>query len=220
MIEVAHEVNECARNGGVKPTDIGKIVETILENRCIQLCPDPYKSMGNRSYRFLGEVKEILFGSTEWEAHLDERVEALDSQAGSQDAVNRSEEPLAREPSRPDVVTDGAEQPGGQIGEASEENIFRLTGEGWWLRYAGEDVSGLKRLRGMSVVQALLRNPSVPGEEPRRLSSSWLDDPDSEPFVDHGEAIFDQQRMEEKKRGSSGFRVGHSGSRGGTGASS
>ena len=85
VLEDAHEVNVCARNGELKPMDIGKIVEEILEVRCANLCPDPYKSMGDRSYKFLGEVKEILFGSTEWEAHLEERAEALDALVGSDD---------------------------------------------------------------------------------------------------------------------------------------
>ena len=52
----------------------------------------------------------------------------------------------------------------------------------------------------MSVIQTLLRNPILSGEEPKRLSSSWLDNPYSESFVDHGEPIFDQHRMDEKKR--------------------
>lgn len=52
----------------------------------------------------------------------------------------------------------------------------------------------------MSVIQTLLRNPILSGEEPKRLSSSWLDNPYSESFVDHGEPIFDQHRMDEYER--------------------
>ena len=98
--------------------------------------------MGDRSYKVLGEVKEILFGLEEWEMHLEEQAEALESQAGSRDAVNRSEEPLAREsaskePSPPDVVTDGAVHVLAQNG-ALPGNIFRLTNEGWSIRYEGK----------------------------------------------------------------------------------
>ena len=49
---------------------------------------------------------------------------------------------------------------------STSDNIFRRTPKGWTLRYAGEEVLEIPDLRGMAVIQSLLRKPSQPNSEP------------------------------------------------------
>ena len=78
--------------------------------------------------------------------------------------------------------------------------MFQRAPGGWSLRYAGKEVVGFKRVKGMDVIHTLLRNQSLPGEEPVRISSATLDDPDSEPFVDNGEPVIDLRKMKQQKQ--------------------
>ena len=81
-----------------------------------------------------------------------------------------------------------------------DANVFRLTPEGWSIRYEDDDVSGFERLKGMSMIRTLLTYPSLPDAEPVRISSAKLDDPDSEPFIDDGDPIIDLNKIEEQKQ--------------------
>ena len=203
VLKVAHGACVSVKTGELKARDIRAVVETYLKMRCNQLSPDrPRIGVGNK---FQGEVKRSLFGSSEWDAHLTERLEALTAQPGLQEGANGLEEPFARQsvpedPSPPDVVRNGAKPTGGQVGGESE-NVFRRTDQGLLLRFVGEEASGLKWLKGMTVIQGLLRSASRPGEEPVSITSATLENPDSEPFVhDHGAPIIDLSRIQAQKQ--------------------
>ena len=74
VLKVAQGACVSVRGGELKASDIRVVVHTLLKMRCSELCPDPGSGWGDRSYKFLGEVKESLFSLSEWEAHLTERL--------------------------------------------------------------------------------------------------------------------------------------------------
>ena len=96
VLEDAHEVCAFARQGDVKASDIGAVLDMILEQRCDSLCPDPceYGLGPSKRREFLKEVEGILFGLPEWEAHLEEGAAVLKAQIRP-DGASRRTSPFA-----------------------------------------------------------------------------------------------------------------------------
>ena len=189
----AHQACEAARAGEWPLDQISKAVDDFIERLARHArdhhtgplfgCPDPHLGWSEQR-DWLDDLTQAIRNSNEWIGHLTERLALA---------------PASEELGTPDIIAEGAVRSGTRVGEPSE-NVFRLTADGWSLSYGGEDVSELQPLKGMRVIHALLKNPSVPGEMPTRLTSSWLENPDSEPFVEHGAAIIDLSEIKSQQR--------------------
>ena len=129
----AHQACVAANDGQMEASDIQGYVDQFLRTRSINLCPDTHTWSGY-SEGFQQEVRESLFGSSEWEVHLSERIEAAEAQTSPDHAPT----------TLPDM--EGA-------------NVFRRTPDGWDIRYGGQTWSGKSPLQGLSLIQTLLGNP-------------------------------------------------------------
>ena len=187
LLEDARAVRVVACNGEVKASDVEPIVNMILGMRCLDLSPDPYVSMGDRSYVFRREVRENLERSPEWDTHLTEMQELFKAAAEAPAAgPSKSASGLDEDGVSPPTVAGLADvaftpPPGegsksevarptaGLAGSAPDqpvacgsESVFRATSEGRTIRYDGQSWSGKSKVRGLSLIRTLLCSPHCP----------------------------------------------------------
>ena len=116
----AHEVCLLAKDGHVKARDIPHLVDGFLDSCCFKVSPElppPLPSSEDPSYKLSRDVRRILEGTPEWDAHLTEKLKAAEAQA---DETGRTATPTgtlkpaplsgSEEPSSPKVVTDDTVQ--------------------------------------------------------------------------------------------------------------